>query len=158
MTYWAEIHPGYAYNIHKWSENNGTFLLYPSLHERVPHGMARWNTNWQKLLYVGRFGDYLEVGDLPNTLKRVEVADFFDNESGSGEVKVMVCGSPGEVSNDKNNGLIYDAHTEFFTVLSIRGYNKQYNRHYVWLMIALKASDQLRQRVAWAFAQVRKFH
>ncbi len=116
--------------------------------------MSRWNNNWQKFTYVGRFGDFLEVGDLPNSLKRVEVSNFFDNQSDSDDVNVMVCGSPGEVNNVKADGLRYDARTGFFTVYSFRGYNQHYNRQYVWLKIALEASDQLRQRVAWAFAQI----
>ena len=155
VTYWVDIHPGGAYNIQKWSENNGTFLVYPSLHERVPHGMANWNNNWQKFTYVGRFGDLLEIGDLPNSLKRVEVSNFFGNQLDSDDAKVMVCGSPGEVSNDKTDGLVYDAHTGYMTVFLDRGYNKNYNRQYVWFITALEASDQLRQRVAWAFSQVR---
>ncbi len=154
MTYWVDNHPGGAYAIQKWSENNGTTLVFPSLSQSNPHSMSRWNNNWQKFTYVGRFGDFLEIGDLPKSLKLVEVSKFFDNQSGSNDANVMVCGSPGEVNNDKSDDLIYDAHTGFDTVHSTRGYNKIYNKHYVWFMIALEASDQLRQRVAWAFAQI----
>lgn len=45
----------------------------PILLERQPHdGMANWNNNWQKLTHVGRFGDYVRLGDLvvPNDLRR----------------------------------------------------------------------------------------
>ena len=85
----------------------------------------------------------------------MEVADYFDNKSDSDDDKVMVCGSPGEVSNTKTDGLIFDGYTGFYTVLNTRSYNRQFNRQYIWSMIALGASDQLRQRIAWAFAQVR---
>ncbi len=154
VTYWIDNHPGGAYAIQKWSENNGTFLVYPSLHEIVPHCMANWNNNWQKFTYVGRYGDSIQLGDLPNVLKRFEVTNFFDDTSKSDVSKVMVCGTPGEVHNEKAEGLLFDAHTGFYTILSINGYEKWDNRLYVWFMIALEGSDQVRQRVAWVFSQV----
>ena len=70
MTYWVDNHPGGAYNIEKWSENNGTILIYPSLLESRPHGMVNWNNNWHKFTYVRCFGDILNSGDLPNDLRR----------------------------------------------------------------------------------------
>ena len=72
MSHWIDKHPGGAYNIQKWANNEGTILVYPSLLERQPHGMANWNNNWQKLTHVGRFGDYVRLGDLvvPNDLRR----------------------------------------------------------------------------------------
>ncbi len=72
----------------------------------------------------------------------------------NGDNMVVVCGSPGEVSNSKADGLLFDAYTGFETVSSIKGYNPKDNKQYVWFMIALEASDQLRQRVTWAFAQL----
>ena len=150
MTYWVEKHPGGAYNIQKWSQNNGTVLVYPSLLERRPHGMANWNDNWQKFTYVGRFGDVLNLGDLPNELRRDEVLDFFDNSQKSSDSKVLVCGSHGEISNVNNDGFVFDSYTGFQTV----GWNTGNNRKHVWLMIALSAPDQLRQRIAWALSQV----
>lgn len=150
MTYWVDKHPGGAYNIQKWAENNGTFLVYPSLLEQRPHGMANWNNNWQKFTLIGRFGDTLRIGDLPNDLRREEVIDYFDDSDDSANSKVFICGSPGEVSNKKTNDFKFDASGDFSTV----GWNTANNRKYVWIMIALQASDQLRQRVSWALAQV----
>ena len=69
MTYWVDRHPGGAYNIQKWAKNNGTVLVYPSLLQQQPHGMSRWNNDWKKFSYVGRFGDSLRLGDLPNNLR-----------------------------------------------------------------------------------------
>lgn len=64
---------------------------------------------------------------------------------------VPVCGSPGEVRNMKEKGFMFDMfHKDYTTQLNRRGRNKEY----VWMMIALSASDQLRQRVAWALSQV----
>ena len=93
MTYWADKHPGGVYNIQKWSKNNGTILVYPSLLERQPHSMANWNNNRHKLTFVGRFGDSLRLGDLPNNLQSMEVVNYFDNsESGDNSQVVLVLG------------------------------------------------------------------
>ena len=89
MTYWVDKHPGGAYNIEKWSENNGTILIYPSLLESRPHGMANWNNNWHKFTYVGGFGDILNSGDLPNDLGRQEVIGFFYKSVKSSDSKVL---------------------------------------------------------------------
>ena len=150
MTYWVDKHPGGAYNIEKWSENNGTILIYPSLLESRPHGMANWNNNWHKFTYVGRFGDLLNLGDLPNDLRRQEVIDFFDDSLKSSDSKVLVCGSHGEISNVNSGMFLFDTNNGYSTT----GWNTGNNRKYVWIMIALSAPDQLRQRVAWALSQV----
>ena len=150
MTYWVDKHPGGAYNIKKWSENEGTILVYPSLLERQPHGMANWNNNWQKFTYVGRFGDYLRLGDLPNDLRRKEVTNYFDKTEGSGSSKVLVCGSPGEVSSSRSEGFLFDAYSGYETVR----WNAGNNRKFIWIMIGLGSPDQFRQRVAWALSQV----
>ena len=150
MTYWVDRHPGGAYNIQKWSQNNGTYLIYPSLHERRPHGMANWNNNNHKFTYVGRFGDTLRLGDLPNDLRKDEVLNYFDNSVQGGDTQVLVCGSPGEVENDKTQGFLFDSSSSFRT-------NHRYSgasRRFVWTMAVLGATDQLRQRCAWALSQV----
>ena len=150
MTYWVDNHPGGSNAIMKWSENNGTTLVYPSLLPRQPHGMSRWNNNWHKFTYIGRFGDKLRVGDLPNDLRRVEVLDYFDDSVEAGSSLSLVCGSPGEIQNDATKGFKFDASTAYQTVPWYVGDN----RKYVWMMVGLSASDQLRQRVAWTLAQV----
>ena len=151
MTYWVYRHPGGAYNIQKWSENNGTFLVYPSLLERRPHGMANWNNNWQNFTYVGRFGDQLMLNDLPPNLRSVDVTNFFDNPDREiDDSQVLVCGSPGEVSSSKSQGFLFDSESDYSTV----GWSRSDNRKHVWIMHALNSQDQLRQRVAWALSQV----
>jgi hypothetical protein len=150
MTYWVDKHPGGAYNIQKWAKNNGTVLVYPSLLKRQPHGMANWNNNWKKFTYVGRFGDHMKLGDLPNSLRRKEVTNYFDKSATNDNNKVLVCGSPGEVRNDRSEGFVFDVYSAFETVRWYAGSN----RKFVWIMIGLSASDQLRQRIAWALSQV----
>ena len=148
MTYWVDKHPGGAYNIQKWSQNNGTILVYPGLLERQPHGMANWNNNWKKFTYVGRFGDSIKTGDLSNDLRTMKVIEYFDDTGSDNSGDLLVCGSPGEVSNARNEEFQFEAYNSFQTLSTYQ------NSNHVWTMIALKASDQLRQRVAWAFSQV----
>ena len=152
MSYWVDKHPGGGYNIQKWSENNGTILVYPSLLERRPHGMANWNNNWHKFTFIGRFGDTIRLGDLPNSLRSMEVINYFDNSDSGDNSQVLVCGSPGEIHNSKNDELLFKQYTSF------RNHNLPLgkNRNYVWITIALSATDQLRQRIAWALSQVSK--
>jgi hypothetical protein len=151
MTYWVGKHPGLAYPITKWwSNGNGTILVYPSLKEGNEHGMMRWNNNYHKFTYVGRFGDTIRLGDLPNDLRRTEVVDYFDTSTEGENSQVLVCGSPGEISSDKEHPFVFDVDTQYSTV----SWDTGNNRKYVWIMVSLSAVDQLRQRVAWALSQV----
>ena len=140
MTYWVDNHPGGAYNIKKWSENNGTTLIYPSLLESHPHGMANWNNNWKKFTYVGRFGDSINLGDLPSDLRTVKVIDYFDNTEAENSGDILVCGSPGEVSAKRNDDILFEPTTAFQTLDTSK------NTNHVWIMVALGASDQLRHQ------------
>ena len=149
MTHWVEKHPGGSYSIMKWSENNGTFIIYPSVSGSHPHGMANWNNNWHKFTYIGRFGDDMNIGDLPNDLKTVDVTNYFSNTIESMTGNTLVCGSPGEVGNLKGEDFLFDSPTyETFD------WHTGFSRKYVWINIALNAPDQLRQRVAWSLSQV----
>ena len=45
MTYWVDKHIGGAEKITKWSQNNGTTLIFPNIHPTNPqlsHPMSRW--------------------------------------------------------------------------------------------------------------------
>ena len=150
MTYWVDNHNGGPYAIQKWSENNGTILVYPSLLEGNPHGMSRWNNNWHKFTYIGRFGDHLSLGDLPTNLRGIDVMNYFGNTQGGSSSNVIVCGSPGEVANDKSGGFKFDIDGDFDT----GNLSLWHQRKFIWIMIALGSPDQLRQRVSWAMAQV----
>ncbi len=62
----------------------------------------------------------------------------------------LVCGSQDEVANDPSLGHHFDITT---------GQDNHYRkivsgRESIWAMLALSAKDQLRQRVAWALAQL----
>ncbi len=150
MTYWVDNHPGGPDAIKEWSQNNGTILVFPSLLESNPHSMSRWNNNWNKFTYVGRFGDTQGLSDLPSTLRGADVIDYFGTTERNLSNNALVCGSPGEVANDKSEGLKFDILGGVTSNIEVLGNN----RKFVWIMIVLGAPDQLRQRVSWAMSQV----
>ena len=65
---------------------------------------------------------------------------------------VVVCGSMGEVSNDPSFTEVFDVSSNEFTVSSSDTLNNQ--KSVVWTEVALYGDDQLRQRMAWALAQI----
>ena len=121
MTYWTynDTHPGNLYAatrnrsnpIKKWAENGKGILVFPSMHPYGPsfdHPITRWDENYRKFIYVGRFGDSLRLVDLPNELRKDQVLAYFGaagQVSGGG---ILVCGSPGEVANDSPKGSMFD--------------------------------------------------
>ena len=68
---------------------------------------------------------------------------------------VVVCGSPGEVANDLSldgetlRGA-FDIHLEGGKT----GESAKFDGQTVWVVLALIATDQLRQRTAWALSQI----
>ncbi len=81
MTYWVKRHPGGAYHIQKWAENNGAFLIFPNGHPVNNHPMHRWHGNYHKFTYVGRYGDVMRIRDLPNDLRTEDVMDYYQDKA-----------------------------------------------------------------------------
>lgn len=108
--------------------------------------------------YVGRLGDTTTFKSLPVDLIREDVANSLGLDSGAVAEAgaVMVCGSPFEVATnyDSNSGPKnlggFDMETEYNNT----SYRKQMQRRSIWADIALKAPDQLRQRMAHALSQI----
>jgi uncharacterized protein (DUF1501 family)/uncharacterized protein (DUF1800 family) len=163
MTYWTlnDTHPGnlYAANrnrsnpITKWAESGKGILEFPSKHpysSSFDHPITRWDENYRKFVYVGRFGDSLRLVDLPNELRRDKVLSYFGASNQINGNGVIVCGSPGETANNQSNGAIFDVETGSENP----PYDIGDNRKFVWIMQAIGAKDQFRQRVAWALAQI----
>jgi len=163
MTYWTynNTHPGnlyaatrnHSHPIKKWAESGSGILIFPSKHPDGPgfdHPITRWDETSRKFIYVGRFGDSLRLVDLPNELRQEQVLAFFGASGGVSGGGVVVCGSPGEVANDQSKGGVF----EVATGLQNPPYYIGDNRKFVWTMLALNATDQFRQRVAWALAQI----
>ena len=119
------------------------------------HGLRNWNEYHERFDYLGRYGDVIRFRDLPNEIRIDKVADHYGvggNAAGKG---LIVCGSPGEISNDK---LLGDSDFDLAQDYGERDTTSyayfQAQREIVWATIALSASDQLRQKMAWALSQI----
>jgi len=163
MTYWTynDTHPGNLYAatrnhsnpIKKWAESGTGILVFPSKHPydlNFDHPVTRWDESYRKFIYVGRFGDSLRLVDLPNELRKDQVLAYFGASGKMSGGGVIICGSPGEVANDQSKDSVFDVETGYETP----SYYIGDNRKFVWTMLALNATDQFRQRVAWALAQI----
>jgi hypothetical protein len=106
FTYWSfpNTHPGNAgasqNPIKKWVDNNFR-LEYPSWHP-----MSRWENEKGKFDYLGRFGDDISFRSLPGNLRLPAVLNEFGGDNNQDE-GIVVCGSLGEVKNDKLKGNIF---------------------------------------------------
>ena len=122
------------------------------------HPMNRWNEFKNGFEFIGRLGDTIDFRDLPELLRGQAVADGFGvaTDDAATSNNIMVCGSPGEVSNDPTiSGASFIPATGDkvdVDLMSDRDFFQ--HRATTWTTIALTAPDQLRQRMAWALAQL----
>ena len=141
--------------IKKWMDiDQSAFLIYPASEvSNNPavgnHPITSWNTHSRMFSKLGRFGDTVKFVDLPNEIRLYEVAEYFNTATEVGGSGIMVCGSLGEVANDPSLGQVFEVTTGRDTKSDLWR-----QREYSWIQIGLSAPDQLRQRVAWALAQL----
>ncbi len=141
--------------ISKWAEiYKQTYLPFPSTHP-----MSRFADRRGFIPLVGRYGDTINFQDLSTDLQTEEIATLVGalRPTSAGD-SFVACGSYGEVENIADLGYHYNvwnfnatayqteymewpvpAETDHFTVLE---------------NVALKATDQLRQRVAWSLLNI----
>lgn len=138
----------------------GWYLDYPfnGVPERgVPqHPMSRWENNkgGPDIVFVAKLGNSIAYRDLPSNLKTNNIADYFgastDQNEGAGTI---VCGSHGEVANDRTLREQFDfRHDLEGRVTGTTVMDNQ--RHVVWYELGLWAQDQLRQRMAFALSEL----
>ena len=134
--------------------NRSAILLYPAKPPSNPnstlraHPIHRWDMYSPRFSKVGRFGDIKKFVDLPNEIRTVEVAEYFGADTAVTGGGILVCGSPYETANNLTKGYVFEVSTERAT-----DWDLARQREFIWTQIGLTAPDQLRQRVAWAFAQ-----
>lgn len=151
---WVNAHPGGAAAIRNFAEVSGTFVLaFPDWHP-----MSRWHEDGRAFRQsLGRLGDTVQLR-MPAALAKfiggkVVGSDNAKKSSPSG----VVCGSPEEVGNDPflfgsiGRGA-FDAATQRNKTSSKKDLGKQ--KLNIWMSAALNAPDQLRQKIAWALAQL----
>ncbi len=125
---------------------------------------------------IGRLGDIIKVEDLamaislieknspPPSNKKVDMVEKIADTLGSPLLshkvngnrggRAVVCGLPGEIAPDETYDDYFDVQQNFMN--SYEPSNPGYygdQKKTVWALIALKAKDQLRQRMAWGLYQ-----
>lgn len=169
FSFWAEpnAHPGNREAllggrpnpIKNFAQTGVATLSFPSF-----HSLNDWETGRRRIVLVGKLDETLLFTDLSEAAQTPALAaalgvDEVDPSSVTPTV-TMSCGSPGEVGNVPGLGSRLG-----MTIASSRDAYPDAERFdedaypwrvqgAVWTNIALAGADQLRQRVAWVFAQV----
>ena len=122
---------------------------------KIPkHPMNRWDNNKGEpnIVYVGKFGTSVAYRDLPGTTKTDNLASEFgatpESIAGTGTI---VCGSHGEIANDRSRREAFDFRSNEQLVTSSSTMNNA--KHIVFYENALGAADQFRQRMAFALSE-----
>lgn len=157
-TYWSRAHDGNdkfsasSNPIERFAKESGTMLHFPA-----SHPMDRWVAKEKKLPLLGKLHDTVKFVDLPSSVQSFALAQAFGASGATSADAVEVCGSPGEVANDPTLG------HKFTLAITPKGkgsneryrqYSTQLGKSIVFNHMAIYAPDQLRQRVAWALAQI----
>ena len=133
-----------------------------SLYMHDPYLVLKDNTPENPLLEGGQWGSVPGVlcPSAPRNLmfeddcvlSNSEDSCSASGDSGSGSV---VCPSPGEVANDPEGDVLFDMtrDREIDGGGAVRT-DFEWQRFSLWVMVALSANDQLRQRVAWALYNI----
>ena len=144
FTLWPESHPGGPEPIENLAANGFYELAFPASHD-----MSRWIGYKSKFPYVGRFGDVVQFGNLPYTLKTQKIATIVGLVGENEDTEyTVVCGSPYEANNKftQSRSFAIESKSKFNTFSS--NYYQQQKRT-VWTMVTTASNDQLRQRIAW---------
>ena len=142
--------------IARFAESGSTQVYFPGT-----HAQSRWDTEtkglsaWNTFRYVGRVGDTIDFASLHPDLQTTEVAKKIGAQSTFPDVGFEACGSRGEVQNDATVG----NHHEWLDSATFQNgrdysYDRNEQKSATWGTVVTHARDQLRQRVAWALAQI----
>lgn len=150
--------------IAKWAWYRLFYLQFPG-----HHPMSRWIDRVRSLgsgiKYVGKLNASVDFVDLHAGLQNDIMAETLGSVRIESEVgNFMACGSPGEMETIPSNGatVIFDqglvgaGHLYRIKDISPRvmNFKQTKGRTNIWRNVVLNSSDQLRQRVAWAFSQI----
>eukprot|EP00928_Gymnodinium_smaydae_P011944 TRINITY_DN1436_c0_g1_i1.p1 TRINITY_DN1436_c0_g1~~TRINITY_DN1436_c0_g1_i1.p1 ORF type:complete len:1935 (-),score=245.15 TRINITY_DN1436_c0_g1_i1:282-5306(-) len=163
FTRWVGEHPGGADAIKQWA-SKGFELTFPWHHDTSR--FERSETQ-KSLEFVGVFGEEKKYVDLPAALQSESIAAWISGGlRTSCSAFVEVCGSSGEVANVpvlgnqfafvqlgratfRMSGNAFRLDGTYSRVPSAGA-----SRINLWVQMALRAKDQLRQRTAWALSQI----
>ena len=128
------------------------------MHDEWSNGNVR-----QVMGKLGTLGDTVDFAGLPPEVRTEPMAAAVGSKLLPADPTHEVCGSRGEVRNQPTKGHRFQhyMHRNFrgwwlegFYDLHTRYHSRDDGKQMVWASIAIKAADQLRQRVAWALSQV----
>ena len=158
-------HPG---NAVAFANNRPNPIVKPSVNGQISitypshHPMARWVTYSRSFPLLGRLNSVIDFKTLPATLQTEATAAQFRATIDTDEEDLTeICGSPGEVANDPELGnRFYYAQESNVDVQFPTDNQADFKmdihnlKTAVWTGLAIKAPDQLRQRVAFALSQI----
>ena len=139
----------------KPAETGAITIRFPS-----SHPLARFKDTYDAKDYLPRLGilgETVDFAQLPTTAQPIEMAEHVGAISSDSAGGAEACGSPGEVANEPNLGHIFPMYaTEQVGGIDelYEGHPQRHTKSMVWSAAALEGEDQLRQRAAWALAQI----
>ena len=164
FTSWAARHPGNrpaleAGRAHPIQSPRAEYSLSTMLYP-VDHPMSRWATFREGFPLIGVWLGTVFFADLPDALQTVQLAQVLgvltSDVAAADAMGHEACGSPGEVANEPSRGARFTMGIDGST--ANQGLDQLMNaawaKQSVWTNVVMSAEDQLRQRVAWAFAQL----
>jgi hypothetical protein len=157
---WAGHHPGNIDLLERYQrdpfnavgEAGLSELVYPGWHD-----MERWElTVNDHLEYVGKLGDTADFSALPTVLQTIRMAASTGSFAEYEGIGFVSCGSRGEAANDPAMANRFDVSPSHpCTDNGLDQEGRRYGgKHMTWTTVVLGATDQLRQRVAWALSQI----
>jgi uncharacterized protein (DUF1501 family)/uncharacterized protein (DUF1800 family) len=117
--------------------------------------MMRYFDRRSRIPWVGRYGDQIDFQDLSVELQTEEVATIVGALRAVNDTDVIACGSPAETESIPELGSHYQVSTmDWWEALDTLETPAPLFRDYKFVLenVAIKADDQLRQRVAWSLS------
>ena len=164
FTIWSQSHGGNVDNnnffpIRDFARQGSATLHFPSFHTIN----TNWNNGFQIGDAFGRYGDWLIFDDLPLRVQTAGVAEAVGvgMQPAGGVPTYEMCGSAGEVATAPLEGhMFYTGSQRYSTYRGTQGemlptgqaHGIQFGT--IHATLAVRAPDELRQRVAWSLAQV----
>eukprot|EP00615_Pteridomonas_danica_P005739 CAMPEP_0114339626 /NCGR_PEP_ID=MMETSP0101-20121206/7849_1 /TAXON_ID=38822 ORGANISM="Pteridomonas danica, Strain PT" /NCGR_SAMPLE_ID=MMETSP0101 /ASSEMBLY_ACC=CAM_ASM_000211 /LENGTH=1907 /DNA_ID=CAMNT_0001472645 /DNA_START=590 /DNA_END=6313 /DNA_ORIENTATION=- len=154
FSFWTSAHDGGSSPIEQFALDGQPKLNFPSW-----HSMSRWSDGEEYLTLLGKLGDMIDFADLEANVQQEDIGQLIGAVGARSGEGFEVCGSPGEVRNDPTMGNLYqvnigDSNTNNQFLDQEETPGRVYHNSAIWTSVVFKATDQLRQRVAFALSQI----
>jgi hypothetical protein len=179
---WEHVHP-HEFNVYDFSywtvahEGNGQALAAGRPNPIAKHAeqldavnidfpshhvMKRWKDNQEKHRYIGRLDESVDFRYLATSVQSQQFAMHVGALGVTVDDGAMACGSRAEASNQPQHDHRYHIHTVEEDKRTwnqpqaglFKTYHDGNGKSMVWTNVVLSATDQLRQRTAWALSQI----